>query len=206
MQVQDLQDRLLLLRCPSGHLDIAELRYEGGKGFLFVAVDRTSKLAFARYRRTTKLAAAAFLRVLIKTVPYKIHTILTDNGMQFIQRPAGQHRLARLVPAYLRTHRPRERDRASSDQALPPIDQWPGRTHGAHDQRSHRQIIPLRLDPGAAQELRRHVSDWRIAYTFAKQLKALRFKTPYEAVEELWKSKPEIFIVKPNHQMPGLNT
>jgi hypothetical protein len=42
---------------------IAELCYEGGKGFLYVAVDRTSKLVFARiYRRATKLAAAAFLR------------------------------------------------------------------------------------------------------------------------------------------------
>ena len=36
-----------------------------------------------------------------------------------------------------------------------------------------------------------------------KQLKALKFRTPYEAVEELWKSKPDIFIVKPNHHMLG---
>lgn len=44
------------------HIDISELRYEGGKGFLFVAVDRTSKLVFARiYRKATKLAASAFL-------------------------------------------------------------------------------------------------------------------------------------------------
>lgn len=35
----------------------------------------------------------------------------------------------------------------------------------------------------------------------AKQLKALRFKTPYEAVEELWKAKPHISIVKPNHHV-----
>src|SRR3546814_16436081 len=50
------------------HVDIAELRYEGGRGFLYVEVDRTSKLVFARiYRRATKLDAAAFLRVLIKT-------------------------------------------------------------------------------------------------------------------------------------------
>lgn len=55
-------------------------------------------------------------------------------------------------------------------------------------------------------ELRRHVSDWLIAYNFAKQLKALKFRTPYEAIEELWKSKPDVFIVKPSHQMPGLNT
>lgn len=52
----------------------------GGKGFLFVAVDRTSKLVFARmYRKATRLAAAGFLKSLIKTVPYRIHTILTGN-------------------------------------------------------------------------------------------------------------------------------
>jgi transposase-like protein len=72
------------------HIDIAELRYEGGKGFLFVAVDRTSKLVFARiYRKATKLAASAFLKVLIRTVPYRIHTILTDNGVQFVDRYQG---------------------------------------------------------------------------------------------------------------------
>ena len=30
------------------HIDIAELRYEGGKAFLFVAVDRASRIVFAR--------------------------------------------------------------------------------------------------------------------------------------------------------------
>jgi len=40
-----------------------------------VAVDRTSKLVFARiYRSATKLAAAGFLKALVRTVPYKIHT------------------------------------------------------------------------------------------------------------------------------------
>lgn len=31
-------------------------------------------------------------------------------------------------------------------------------------------------------ELRRHIRDWLTVYNFAKQLKALRFRTPYEAV------------------------
>jgi hypothetical protein len=55
-------------------------------------------------------------------------------------------------------------------------------------------------------ELRRHVRDWLVAYNFAKQLKALRFKTTYEAIEELRKSKPDIFDMKPLHHMLGLNT
>lgn len=68
------------------HLDIAELRCAGGKAYLFVAVDRTSKLVFARiYRKATKLVAAGFLKALLMAVPYKIHTVLTDNGVQFVQ-------------------------------------------------------------------------------------------------------------------------
>ncbi len=68
------------------HIDIAELRYQGGKAYLFVAVDRTSKLVFARiYRKATKLVAAGFLKALLIAVPYRIHTVLTDNGVQFVQ-------------------------------------------------------------------------------------------------------------------------
>ncbi|MDL2334139.1 hypothetical protein P8A28_14600, partial [Brucella inopinata] len=35
------------------------------------------------------LVAAGFLKSLIRTVPYRIHTILTDNGVQFVQREQG---------------------------------------------------------------------------------------------------------------------
>jgi len=58
----------------------------------------------------------------------------------------------------------------------------------------------------SVNELRHHVRDWLIAYNFAKQLKALRFKTPYEAIEEISKSKPDVFIVQPHHHTMGLNT
>ena len=69
-------------RCLRPHIDITELRHEGGKGFLFIAVDRTSKLVFARiYRKATKLATASFPKVLIKAVPYPIHTI--DKGGRY---------------------------------------------------------------------------------------------------------------------------
>lgn len=52
------------------HVDICELRVEQGKAHLFVTVDRTSKLAFARlYRRATTLTSVAFLKSLIRSVP-----------------------------------------------------------------------------------------------------------------------------------------
>ncbi|ROT93427.1 IS481 family transposase [Altererythrobacter sp. FM1] len=183
------------------HIDIAELRYEGGKAFIYVAVDRTSKLVFARiYRRATKLIAAGFLKALIRWVPYKIHTILTDNGVQFIQRERGAkgltfpHIFGRVCLENEIEHR-----------LTKPYHPW---TNGQAERmvRTIKEATVKSFHYASIQELRRHVSDWLIAYNFAKQLKALKFRTPYEAIEELWKSKPDVFIVEPNHHMPGLNT
>src|ERR1700760_3868354 len=82
-------------RYPIGyfHIDIAEVRTGEGKLYLFVAIDRTSKFAFARLYPTANVrTAASFLAALIKCVPYRIHIVLTDNGIQFgdsIQHRSG---------------------------------------------------------------------------------------------------------------------
>ena len=66
------------------HVDIAEMRTEDGKLYLFVAIDRTSKLAHVElHERQTKAIATDFLRNLIETIPYRMHPVLTDNGIQF---------------------------------------------------------------------------------------------------------------------------
>src|SRR5271156_5750395 len=35
-------------------------------------------------------AAAAFLQALVEAVPYRIHTVLTDNGIQFADLPKNR--------------------------------------------------------------------------------------------------------------------
>jgi transposase InsO family protein len=183
------------------HIDIAELRHEGGKAFLYVAVDRTSKLVFARiYRKATKLAAAGFLKALVKTVPYRIHTVLTDNGVQFVQLQRGQSR-SYLIHIFERVCL----ENGIEHRLTKPYHPW---TNGQAERmvRTIKEATVKSFHYASVQELRRHVSDWLVAYNFAKQLKALRFKTPYQAIEELWKSKPDVFIVQPAHHMLGPNT
>ena len=69
------------------HIDVAEVRTAEGKLYLFVAIDRTSKFAFTRLvEKAGKMAAAQFLRDLIAIPPYRLHTVLTDNGVQFTNR------------------------------------------------------------------------------------------------------------------------
>ena len=72
------------------HIDIAEVRTAQGKLYLLVAIDRTSKFAFVElHEKVTRKTAADFLRRLIAAVPYKVHTVLTDNGTHFTD-PAGE--------------------------------------------------------------------------------------------------------------------
>src|SRR6202158_1652854 len=66
------------------HIDIAEVRTEEGKLYLFVAIDRTSKFAFVElHEKATRRVAVDFLRALIQAVPYRVHIVLTDNGTHF---------------------------------------------------------------------------------------------------------------------------
>src|ERR1700745_4270279 len=52
------------------HHDIAEVRTEEGKLYLFVAIDRTSKFAYAElHENSTRPTATNFLKALIKAVP-----------------------------------------------------------------------------------------------------------------------------------------
>ena len=73
------------------HIDIAEVSTAEGKLYLFVAIDRTSKFAMARLvgKANTK-AASEFLAALVEAIPYRIHTVLTNNGIQFADLPKNR--------------------------------------------------------------------------------------------------------------------
>jgi hypothetical protein len=87
------------------HVDLAEVWTQAGKLYLFVAIDRVSKFAFAElHERATRRIAAEFLRRLIDRVPYRIHTVLTDNGFQFTP-PRGGWSVGE-IQQLLANHRP----------------------------------------------------------------------------------------------------
>jgi IS30 family transposase len=86
-------------RYPIGyfHIDLAEVRTAEGKSNLFVAIDRTSKFAHLRLeKRAGKMEAAQFLRDLLQAPPYRIHTALTDNGIQFTTRALDARAFAHI--------------------------------------------------------------------------------------------------------------
>jgi len=63
--------------------------------------DRTSKFAFVQlHERATRRAAADFLHALVAAVPYRIHTMLTDNGTQFVDRTPTNEAAEAAAEAY----------------------------------------------------------------------------------------------------------
>jgi transposase-like protein len=75
------------------HIDIAELRLAQGKLNMFLAIDRVSKFTYVEFRDDLgKMSGADFLRGVINAFPYKIHTVLIDNGMAFADLPKNRNK------------------------------------------------------------------------------------------------------------------
>ena len=194
------------------HIDIAEVRTAEGKLYMFVAIDRTSKFAFVElHERATTQTAADFLDALVKAVPYKIHTVLTDNGIHFTD-PAGQTWSPTEIKEMLadgklfRAHA-FEYACARNDidhRLTKPKHPW---TNGQVERmnRTIKDATVKRYFYETHAELRRHLVDFVAAYNFARRLKTLKGLTPYEFICKLWTKEPERFTLDPLHQMPGLN-
>lgn len=67
------------------------MRTAEGKGHLFVAIDRTTKIVHAElYAQATRQTAVNFLRSTLQSLPYRVHKVLTDNGIQFTKKPGTE--------------------------------------------------------------------------------------------------------------------
>jgi transposase InsO family protein len=200
------------------HLDIAEVRTEQGKLHLFVAIDRTSKFAFARlHEKATRRVAADFLHALVEAVPYRIHTVLTDNGVQFTdtlpsnEDPETEAAIdaiwaARGEPRLYRVHAfDHACERHGVEHRLTkPYHPW---TNGQVERmnRTLKDATVRRYHYGSHDELRAHLALFLDAHNHARRLKALRGLTPYEFICQAWTREPERFRLNPLHHTPGLN-
>ena len=74
-----------------------------------------------------------------------------------------------------------------------------------HMNRTIKDATVKRYHYATIWELRRHIADWLAAYNVAPQLKALRWRTPIEAIHAVWQQKPDLFHQPPGHYSPGPN-
>jgi transposase InsO family protein len=181
------------------HIDIAEVRTEEGKLSLFVAIDRTCKFAYAElHAESNKMVAAQFLRNLIAIVPYKIHTILTDNGIQFTNRKrdvyAFHHIFDRVCQENSIEHRLTKTNHPWTNGQVERMN------------RTLKEATVKKYYYQTHHHLKEHLQAFLMAYNFAKRLKRLKGLTPYEYICQCWQKEPERFAINPYHHTLGLNT
>jgi transposase-like protein len=180
------------------HIDIAEVQTEEGKLYMFVAVDRTSKFAYAElHPRATRMIAKDFLNNLTQAVPYKIHTVLTDNGIQFAKREGTE--------AYWAIPFDRLCDALGIEHRLTKVNHpW---TNGQVERtnRTIKEATVKRYYYQSHDHLKQHLHAFLMAYNFAKRLKTLKGLTPYEYICKIWTNEPDRFNVNPFQHNAGLN-
>jgi hypothetical protein len=175
------------------------VRSEEGKLRLFVAIDRTSKFAYVElHEKAGKMVSAQFLRNLIERLPYKIHTILTNNGVQFTNRKQNTSAFEHIFDRVCREH--------DIDHRLTKINHpW---TNGQIERMNRiiKEATVKRHCYDNHDQPRSHLNDFIDAYNFARRLKTLKGLTPYECICNYWNKEPKNFKLNPIHQMPGLNS
>ena len=148
------------------------------------------------HEKVARLTAGDFLRRLIAAVPYKVHTVLTDNGTHFTT-PGNTSSAAPDIKAALDAGEPVwahafEYACAQNDidhRLTKPKHPW---TNGQVERmnRTIKDATVKRYFYETHDQLRAHLHDFVDAYNFARRLKTLRGLTPYEYVCKAWTSEP----------------
>lgn len=194
------------------HIDIAEVRTSEDKLHMSVTIDRVSRFAFVElHERATQRVVKEFLARFIAPVPFRIHTVLTDNGIQSTTPGAGGSAVPGIRPANARKGRFRsvglELACARNDidhRLTKPNQPW---TSGQVERisRTLKEAAVRRYHHATHAGLRRHLAFFVDAYNFAKRLTALRGLTPYEHTVKCWTEEPSSFILDPTCLSPGLS-
>ena len=71
--------------------------------------------------------------------------------------------------------------------------------------RTLKEATVKRFKYQTGKQLKGHLMDYLMAYNFAKRLKALKGKTPWEFIREKWKIDRKLFHVNPDQFIVGLN-
>jgi transposase-like protein len=184
------------------HIDITTFYIQKTKYYLFVAIDRTSKLAYVDlYEEQTIENSIKFLKAVIAFFPYKINCILTDNGSQFTYelllenlRPKDRlHKFDEVCQENNIEHRlTKFRHPWTNGQ----VERFNGTIKEATTKKYYYD---------SPEQFKKHLQDYLLVYNYAKKLKALKFMTPYEKIISEYEKDPSVFNKNPYHDLKELN-
>ena len=184
------------------HIDCSEIRINGTKYYLFVAIDRTSKYVYVEVYDNKRIETSkVFLENTIRQYPYKINKILTDNGMEFTfellieeKRPKNrQHPFDEICKKNQIEHRLTLFKHPWTNGQ---VERMNGKIKTNTTKKFYYDSI---------EQFKEHLYFYLLEYNFHTPLKILNFKTPFEKIKDEYEKNQTIFSVNPDHLIMGLN-
>ena len=168
---------------------LPQMADEKARRYVFVAIDRATRWVLIAIK-SNKTAAAdrSFLNAVAKAAPFKIKTLLTDNGKEFTDRlfgkhvkdASGEHEFDTLCHARGIEHR-------LTKPRTPKTNGTVERFNGRLEQvlRSHHF--------NSAEDLEKTLYRYVWLYNEHLPQKALNHQTPVQALKRWQKSHPDLF-------------
>jgi transposase InsO family protein len=181
------------------HIDVTYLpKIEGKKHYLFVAIDRATRLIYYKiYERKTAQNASDFLEECKAWFPFYLTHILTDNGLEFTDKYArgntkasGNHLFDQACTEDNIEHR----------LTAPFTPQTNGMVERANG--TIKQGTIKAQEYGDLKALEKDLNQFLLYYNFNRRhgslRKELKVRTPFEALQSWFQTKPEIFKISPD--------
>ncbi len=177
------------------HIDVKylpQMQDERSRGYLFVAIDRATRWVYLEIRRDKSAKSAkAFLNKVIKTAPFRITKVLTDNGKEFTDRfstggerkPTGEHVFDQVCRSQAIEHR---LTKPKHPQTNGMVERFNGRIADI--------LKTTRFDSSA--DLRQTLENYLDVYNHHIPQKALGHITPIQALKQWQKDRPDLFVKK----------
>lgn len=181
------------------HMDVFYLpKLNGERRYVFVAIDRTTKMVFLEvYGDKSKESSLDFLMQCLAFFPFKIHTILTDNGKEFTLKGfRNRYGTTKKVHQFTAFCLSKGIDHRTTKVKHPWTNGQVERMNGILKERTVK-----RFHYQNHQEVEQHLKRIQDHWNYYKRHKTLNLKTIPQALKEWYEKEPDIFRVV-YHQLP----
>jgi len=181
------------------HVDVTYLpKLSGTKYYLFVAIDRATRVIFYDvYKNKSADNSIDFINKCKDFFPMKITHMLTDNGLEFTDRFVAKGKKVSGNHKFDKWCNKEDIDHRLTAPRTPKTNGMVERVNGTIKKATVKSTTYSNVE-----EMTRHLFGFLMFYNFDRRhsslKKELNVKTPFDAVVEWYRIKPEIFNKTPD--------
>jgi len=183
------------------HIDVTYMpKLEGQKYYLFVAIDRATRLMYYKvYKHKSSANAVAFFKECQAFFPFYITHVLTDNGLEFTDKFVGKTKTVSGNHIFDNLCKDENVDHRLTAPFTPKTNGMVERVNGTIKDRTIKIETYQNVN-----ELIASLNQFLLFYIFTRRHGSLRkelgskVRTPFDAIETWFKIEPKLFKISPD--------